>query len=514
MDGSRPTEGDQADELAPSSGAASGAAADACLSGVVPSLSPSTAHHTDPAGFGGGSSSSSLYIALLREWRFFLCGLTSGVAQAAAFTPVDRALYLSVRDRRPFLHRQNWVDPYQGFLQTIVHRAVSGGLYFPLESLFKPVVEELLRSQDDDRPLGACAYFLAGNAAGVTNALLLHPLATVKYACWGQPAEGGRFWPVVRHIYSEGGVRPFLRGALATVMRDLTFGGLFAAIRHPMTRFALRTEREIKERIIRARSSSPTAAAVFPSLSLPPTTHTHAPASSQPAAAASLTDLSIGDRPHSPADGGMAAPLLPSPVSARHHSPVTRSGLEEDRPVDHQHGKELDWRRKREREREHPQHQHHHHHHHRHGRGGAGDEKPGLTFFVINSFAAMIAVAASSPFNYIRNIKFAIPPGQPTPSGPAILRELWRESIEEGAKLAAERRQLIQDMGSRPPPSLPVFMKVLAQHPIRVEVSRMRGFCRHMGTRLRLGWGSSRVAVGMAFAAVVYQYCIDWTACE
>ena len=100
------------------------------------------------------------------------------------------ALYLSVRDRRPFLHRQNWVDPYQGFLQTIVHRAVSGGLYFPLgdqqsgmtshapllathssvgclrvcvcaESLFKPVVEELLRSQDDDRPLGAAAYFLA-----------------------------------------------------------------------------------------------------------------------------------------------------------------------------------------------------------------------------------------------------------------------------------------------------------------------------------------------------------------
>ena len=65
---------------------------------------------------------------------------------------------------------------------------------------------------------------LQGNAAGVTNALLLHPLATVKYACWGQPAEGGRFWPVVRHIYSEGGMRPFLRGALATVMRDLTFG--------------------------------------------------------------------------------------------------------------------------------------------------------------------------------------------------------------------------------------------------------------------------------------------------
>ena len=94
MDGSRLTEGDQADELASSSGAASGAAADACLSGGVPS--PSTTHHTDPAGVGGGSSSSSssLYIAVLREWRFFLCGLTSGVAQAAAFTPVDRGRYV------------------------------------------------------------------------------------------------------------------------------------------------------------------------------------------------------------------------------------------------------------------------------------------------------------------------------------------------------------------------------------------------------------------------------------
>lgn len=59
----------------------------------------------------------------------FLCGLLAGISQAGLFNPYDRALYLSVTNRTPFLAWENWKVPYQGFLQSVGGRALSGGLY-------------------------------------------------------------------------------------------------------------------------------------------------------------------------------------------------------------------------------------------------------------------------------------------------------------------------------------------------------------------------------------------------
>lgn len=62
------------------------------------------------------------------NWVSFLSGLTAGVAQAGLFNPFDRALYLSVKNHTPFLRRENFQTPYQGFFQSVGHRALSGGL--------------------------------------------------------------------------------------------------------------------------------------------------------------------------------------------------------------------------------------------------------------------------------------------------------------------------------------------------------------------------------------------------
>jgi hypothetical protein len=70
------------------------------------------------------------------DYSSFICGLSAGVIQAGIFNPYDRALYLSVKDHRRFLHIANWKSPYSGFAQSIGGRALSGGLYFPLEHLF------------------------------------------------------------------------------------------------------------------------------------------------------------------------------------------------------------------------------------------------------------------------------------------------------------------------------------------------------------------------------------------
>lgn len=55
-----------------------------------------------------------------------ISGLICGLFQAGLFNPWDRALYLSVRDRRHFLHPTNFKNPFHGFWQAIVHRTISG----------------------------------------------------------------------------------------------------------------------------------------------------------------------------------------------------------------------------------------------------------------------------------------------------------------------------------------------------------------------------------------------------
>ena len=48
-----------------------------------------------------------------------VAGTTVGVLQAVLFNPWDRALYLSVKEKRPFLHRANFTQPFQGWVRAV-----------------------------------------------------------------------------------------------------------------------------------------------------------------------------------------------------------------------------------------------------------------------------------------------------------------------------------------------------------------------------------------------------------
>jgi hypothetical protein len=43
-------------------------------------------------------------------------GIISGAVQAVVFNPWDRALYLSVKDLRPFLHLENFRHPFSEYI--------------------------------------------------------------------------------------------------------------------------------------------------------------------------------------------------------------------------------------------------------------------------------------------------------------------------------------------------------------------------------------------------------------
>lgn len=162
-----------------------------------------------------------------------LCGLTAGVLQAGLFNPYDRALYLSVTQKRPFLHTKNWTHPYAGVFQSLGIRALSGGLYFP--------VEHWLLAQD----LYPLSPAMAGSFTGILTASLVNPLTALKYMTWSTSSSSSsskkktaaskqrhRPTTAAKAFTSMSNPQTLLvRGLGATIVRDVVFGGVYTAVR-------------------------------------------------------------------------------------------------------------------------------------------------------------------------------------------------------------------------------------------------------------------------------------------
>jgi len=334
--------------------------------------------------------------------KYLSCGILSGAIQALFFNPWDRAMYLSVKERRHFLSLENWKSPYQGFMQSVTHRILSHGCYFPFESFFVILSRRLLYvasgwGEPHQLSLGplrlnidSVALLSGGVMAGSLSAMLFHPFAVVKYYCWGK--EEIKITQAFLQIWQGGrGALVFLRGGSSTLLRDLVFGGIFSLVRHQeglvqcMDSMLLRT---------RARWSAGT--------------------------------------------------LYPNGSHDDHCESLSRVSTQ---------------------------------------------VKPsGTAYFMCNFVAAGLAVGAASPFNHIRNIKFSISPGQNVPSGPQILKEL----IQECATAFNASTKPFSD----------------GKAPFRCVLGAVAASA-HLHSRLKIGVGTLRVALGMAFGSQVYSFCTE-----
>jgi len=161
----------------------------------------------------------------------FVSGLLAGITSAGLFNPIDRALYLSVKNEIPFLSKENFISPYSGFFQSVGHRAISGGLYYPLEQFFLTQMSPSPNLLLADGVGNTSLYnFLAGIAAGTCNAIIVNPISAVKYKTWGRETPQS-FFVEATDMLRKGGIRPFTNGMLPTVLRDLVFGGCYTVIR-------------------------------------------------------------------------------------------------------------------------------------------------------------------------------------------------------------------------------------------------------------------------------------------
>jgi len=160
-----------------------------------------------------------------RLGKGFVIGLGVGLSVQGLLNPIDRALYLMVLNRRPFISRANFTRPWDGLGQSVVTRTLSGGLFFPLFDLWHSVVVNLLW-HPSGRPAAQLAQPLAGNLTGVTMAILLNPLNAVKYEIWGKHDKNMHV--IVRNMWRRRGVAAFTNGMHAAVARDAVFGGVYS----------------------------------------------------------------------------------------------------------------------------------------------------------------------------------------------------------------------------------------------------------------------------------------------
>jgi hypothetical protein len=84
-----------------------------------------------------------------------------------------------VTHERPFLTAANFAEPMKGVTQTVVQRAISAGLYFPLEEIFSEI---LLASGENDETTKAWKLFAAGTVAGSLNGVVMNPFTRIKVA--------------------------------------------------------------------------------------------------------------------------------------------------------------------------------------------------------------------------------------------------------------------------------------------------------------------------------------------
>lgn len=108
------------------------------------------------------------------------CGLISGVLQAGIFNFWDRALFLSLKEDRVFLHRANFHKPFAGMVQSLIQRTLSGGLFFPLEDIFRQQIVYLTDSEPHGKELTHTQSFLSGLLAGGTIGIVLNPASAIK----------------------------------------------------------------------------------------------------------------------------------------------------------------------------------------------------------------------------------------------------------------------------------------------------------------------------------------------
>jgi len=108
-----------------------------------------------------------------QPYKNIFAGIITGITNTIIFNPYDKALYLQVKNNTKFFDKKNWINPYSGISQSLIHRTISYGLYFPIYDFYKKNTTFTNYKIISDSILTGC-----------TTSILINPINVIKYNKW------------------------------------------------------------------------------------------------------------------------------------------------------------------------------------------------------------------------------------------------------------------------------------------------------------------------------------------
>ena len=138
-------------------------------------------------------------------------GVVTG-SLSALLNPLDRALHLSVKEKKSILTASIWKNPYQGVTKAFYSRMVSYGVFFSLSDIYKDFFKDKTTYPT-----------LCGSVTTVmTTVALSQPISVIKMYQWNHNVSD-KLISSGRYLVRTWGWRVLFKASIPTLTRDVIF---------------------------------------------------------------------------------------------------------------------------------------------------------------------------------------------------------------------------------------------------------------------------------------------------
>lgn len=149
------------------------------------------------------------------ENKYYI-GLLTGITNTTIFHPIERAIYLSVKNKTPIYATSIWKQPYTGVSQNIYNRIINYGLLFPLN--------DTINNKTNNT-------FISGIISGSIIATATNPINIIKMQTWNNSKNANTF-EQFKYLKSTYGYSIFLHGLTYSMLVSMVFTSIFLSLSH------------------------------------------------------------------------------------------------------------------------------------------------------------------------------------------------------------------------------------------------------------------------------------------
>lgn len=155
----------------------------------------------------------------------FLAGGIAGTSITILMNSYDRAMYLHVANKKPFLHQSNWKNPFHGVSLAIMGRTVSYGFYHSSVDILRNKYKE---HNFDPR----FESISVGVVTGAFTSITKNPFNVIKYNQWNNYKDPRKsIIGITKHVHKGYSWSWLMRGYGGILTRDCISSTIYIHIR-------------------------------------------------------------------------------------------------------------------------------------------------------------------------------------------------------------------------------------------------------------------------------------------